>query len=479
MTGFAHRISQISLILVLASHAEKFHHLIMADLYEILGVTSAASSSDIKKAYRKLALRYHPDKVSEEERVEAELKFKEVSHAYEILGDEEKRNHYDVYGDSDDIGMNGNFNYNDNPYDNFFGGNGGGQYGADDFANFFSGMNMNGGHGLSKTQKSRTEDAKLDIDVSLEDLYNGKTIKTTSTRNIICTHCKGTGAKKNAIAKECSTCEGKGEVIKIIRVGPGLVSQAKVSCKVCNGNGSVYRTKDHCKKCKGTKLQEETKILEFEIAKGSRSGESITLKHESDEYPGKETGDVVLTFHCKDHKVFKRMGDDLYCNFKIPLVDALCGFSKTVVKHLDGRAIKITTPKGKVIKPDEFIRIKNEGMPKKSSSSWFGSGKGDLYIDVEIEFPKDNWYLEKNDLLKLKNVLPAELTNKSSIDEASQTSENIELITEFDLVKVENLPEYELEPEENGNYDHQRNPYSENDYQYDYGGAGQQECRTQ
>lgn len=453
----------------------------MIDLYEVLGVTSAASSSDIKKAYRKLALRYHPDKVSEEERVEAELKFKEVSHAYEILGDEEKRNHYDVYGSSDDIPMNGDFNFSGNPYENFYGGHGGAEYAAEDFANFFSGMNMNG-HGpssQSRSKKARTEDAKLDIDVTLEDLYNGKTIKTTSTRNIICTHCKGSGARKNAVAKACSTCEGKGEVIKIVRVGPGLVSQEKVSCKACSGTGSIHRSKDQCKKCKGTKLQEETKILEFEIAKGSRSGESITLKHESDEYPGKETGDVVLTFHCKEHEVFKRMGDDLYCDFKIPLVDALCGFSKTIVKHLDGRAIKITTPKGKVIRPDELIRIKNEGMPKKSSSSWFGASKGDLYIDLEIEFPKDNWYLEKNDLLKLKNVLPSDLNNDSPIDEASQTSENIELITDFELVKVENLPEYEPEPEKNGSHQHQGNPYTDYEYQYDYGGASQPECRTQ
>ncbi|EGV63230.1 DnaJ-like protein xdj1 [Yamadazyma tenuis] len=449
------------------------------DLYEILGVTSSADSSAIKKAYRRLALQYHPDKVTEHEREEAEIKFKEVSHAYEILIDEEKRNHYDIYGTTDDSNpFPGEQEFHGNPYDNFFGQGGSAEFGANDFANFFNGMNMNGNRKGQQGKPNKTPNAEIDVDVTLEDLYKGKIIKITSTRNIICTHCKGTGAKKNAVAKQCAKCEGKGKATKITRVGPGLVTQTTVDCTTCKGSGKVFSTKSYCKKCKGTMLIEEVKILEFEILKGSMGGESITLKGESDEYPGKETGDVVMTLSCKEHRVFERKEIDLYCDMKIPLVDALCGFSRIVVKHLDGRAIKVTTPKGKVIRPGDYIKIKGEGMPIKSSDSWFSrASKGDLYIKVDIEFPKDNWYLERNDLLKLKNVLPNDLSNSDDIDEISKTRENIELITDFELTNVDNLPTYSNDQEDkheyNGNYEY------EYDYPYNGGGSAQPECAQQ
>lgn len=454
------------------------------DLYNILGVDSSASSGEIKKAYRKLALKYHPDKVSEEERLEAEVKFKDISMAYEVLIDDDKRNNYDLYGTTDDnVPPFGGDTYGyggGNPYENFYGGAGGADFGADDFARFFGGMGMNGdartGKGRDQS-KNRTEDATMEVEVTLEDLYNGKTIRSTSTRNIVCNHCKGSGVKKNAMSKPCTSCEGKGSTIKIKRVGPGLVTQVMADCSKCKGEGKIYRSKDLCKKCKGTKVTEETKMLEFEIKKGSRSGESVVLKEESDEYPGKQTGDIILTFHCKPHSRFTRKGNDLYCHYKIPLVDALCGFSKIMVEHLDGRYIKLTTPKGKVIRPGDFIKIDNEGMPiKEDELSWFSkTTKGSLFIEMEIEFPKDNWYLEKNDLLKLKNVLPNDLVNDSNhFDEqsASVISENIDLFTDFAIVDKSKLPSYEEEQQKQ----------SHNHYDgYEYGEVpnGQPECRTQ
>lgn len=437
------------------------------NLYEILGVESSASGSEIKKAYRKLALKYHPDKVSEEDRLDAEIKFKELSHAYETLIDEDKRGHYDIYGTTEDRMPHGDdFDFNGNPFENFYGGGSGGyqEFTADDFANFFTNMNgggpgggRNGGGGRKAPGDIKTEDAKLDVEVTLEDLYKGKVIKSTSTRDIICNHCKGTGAKKSATAKTCSSCEGQGSIHKIKRLQPGFVTQQTVECTSCKGMGKIYRSKDHCKKCKGKRVIDETKILEFDIKQGSSSSGSIVLDHESDEYPGKTTGDVILTYSCKLHEVFTRKGDDLYCHFKIPLVDALCGFSKVLVKHLDGRAIHVATPKGKVIRPGDYIKIANEGMPKNGGKSWFSSSssKGDLYIEMEIEFPKDNWYIEKNDITKLKNVLPNDLKdevmNQHSVDAESLPQENIELITNFSIVKGEKLPEYKEDTSSNRN----------------------------
>lgn len=422
----------------------------MSTLYEILEVEATASSAEIKKAYRKLALRYHPDKVSEDEREDAEVKFKEISHAYELLIDETKREEYDLYGTTGNGGPHDaydDYDFSGTPFDNFYGG-GQAEFGADDFFNFFmngqhpgahSNGNMNG-NGYS-SHKQRTEDAEMEVEVTLEDLYKGKVIKSTSTRNIICTKCLGTGHKKNAILKECSLCHGEGHVTKIQRLAPGFITKAQVECTKCSGTGKISRPKDQCKRCLGEKVIEETKILEFEIKRGAQSGELVVLQGESDEYPGCETGDIRLTFHCKEHQTFTRKGDDLYAKYTIPLADALCGFSKVMLKHLDGRSLKLSTKPGQVIRPGQCIKIKNEGMPKREKG-WFSSaGKGDLYIEMEIEFPLDNWYLEKNDLYKMRGLLPTDLQDKAkahkqAIDESSLPDENIDVVTDFVVTKM-------------------------------------------
>ncbi|SGZ51882.1 CIC11C00000002373 [Sungouiella intermedia] len=447
------------------------------DLYEILEIDSSSSSGDIKRAYRKLALRYHPDKVSEEERGEAEIKFKEISHAYEILIDDTKRLEYDLYGTTDGMGNGmgpGLAGFDANPFGNGFGYQ---EYGADDFSNFFSLYNSGAPPGARSNTVNRTPDAELEVNVTLEELYVGKVVKITSTRNVICHTCQGTGARKKAAVKECTMCSGKGYTTKIKRVGPGLVSQFHVDCSTCKGTGKMMRSKDKCKHCGGEKVVEETKILEFEILPGSKSGESVVLKGESDEFPGKQTGDVILTFHCKDHEKIVRKGDDLYIKYRISLVDALSGFSKVVMKHLDGRAIHVTTPKGKVVRPGDYLKIKGEGMPIKGSTGWFSSTqkRGDLYIEMDIEFPPDNWYLEKNDLVKLKNLLPTELKEKSKqeILGDSLPEANIEYVTDFTIAREEALPDYNPPREDDKSYANFSEHYGDHPPEYT------PECTTQ
>lgn len=442
------------------------------DLYEILEVESSSSSGDIKRAYRKLALRYHPDKVGEDEREEAEIKFKEISHAYEILSDENKRNDYDLYGTTDGVG-NGMGGYDSHPF-----GNGHSQeYGADDFSNFFSLFGSGAPRGARANAAKKTEDAELEVTVTLEELYMGKVVKITSTRNIICTSCQGSGARKKAAAKVCTICKGEGYTTKIKRVGPGLVSQFHVDCETCHGTGKILRSKDKCKQCSGTKVVEETKILEFEILPGSQSGESVVLKGESDEFPGKQTGDVILKFHCKDHEKLERKGDDLFVKYKISLVEALSGFSKVVMKHLDGRAIHVTTPKGKVLRPGDYLKINGEGMPIKAGKSWFSSAqkRGDLYIQLDIEFPPDNWYLEKNDLVKLQNLLPSDLKDKTKQEVLGDAlpEANIEYVTDFTIAREDALPDYKTGQQDDKDYEE----YS--GYYQDYSQEPSPECATQ
>lgn len=453
------------------------------DFYEILQVESSASGAEIKKAYYKLALQYHPDKASDEDREFHEVKFKEISQAYEVLSDEASRLQYDLYGSEgpqyDPSGFSGN------PFDSYF--NGQEEYESSDFRNFFHNMGGQGGPHARKPAQARTDDAELAIEVTLEDIFVGKTIRITSTRLIICKLCHGLGARKKAVSKTCITCEGQGVVRKINRIAPGVATQAYVPCTACDATGKVYRAKDKCKKCNGQKVTDETKILEFEILPGAESDGTIVLQGESDQYPGKVTGDVRLNYTLKEHAAFTRRGGDLYAKYKITLLDALCGFCKTVVMLLDSRAIQVKTPPGKVVRPGDYIKIKGEGMPlskKTGISSWFsglGASFGDLYIEMEIEFPRDNWYLEKNDIVKMGNLLPDRLQNEAdasrqNIDTNAIPEANIELITDFSVLRQEALPQYpEKEPEKPQEKEH--NPYDDA-YLHDYGN-GQPECHQQ
>ncbi|ODV63966.1 uncharacterized protein ASCRUDRAFT_78929 [Ascoidea rubescens DSM 1968] len=359
----------------------------------------------------KAALKFHPDKVSEEFRTEAEIKFKELSEAYEVLSDENKRNAYDTYGSAD--GPNGFHDF----YDEQDGGTG---FTPEDFFNFFDGVNGGVPPGFQKQYQppTKTDDAELNVKVTLEDLYRGKVIKFTITRDLLCHSCKGTGAKLKATPKTCSTCRGEGFVNKIRRIGPGLVTQDYVACSTCNGKGKIYKQKDKCRKCEGSGVKEETRILEFYIQKGSSSGESIILKGESDQALNKESGDVILTFDAKPHPVFTRKGDDLYADLHVTLQEALCGFSRIVVKHLDGRGLNLAIPKGTVLRPNEYVKVKNEGMPLKNSKN---DSKGDLYLKIFVEFPPDGWCIDSSDIDRVKSILPS---SKSSFIETINVSEN-------------------------------------------------------
>lgn len=276
----------------------------------------------------------------------------------------------------------------------------------EDILNMFGmggGMGGMGGMGGAPRRPRRGEDDVNEQEVTLEELYKGKTVKFNNTKNVICSHCKGFGGKEKATAKQCTTCAGKGFLQKLMQVQPGMVAPTMVHCSTCHGAGKFFKDKDRCRRCKGARVVSTKKPLELYIPPGSREGERIVLSGEADELPDQEPGDIIFVLKEKDHPVFKRAGSDLTATVDVTLAEALTGFDRVVVKHLDGRGISLKHPskKGAILRPDQILKVSGEGMPVKKSDT-----KGDLYLLVNIEFPEDGYFDGGDKASKLSELLP-------------------------------------------------------------------------
>ncbi|KAI8364215.1 hypothetical protein BD560DRAFT_355151 [Blakeslea trispora] len=342
--------------------------------YDVLGVSPDASESELKKAYRKLALKYHPDK-----NPEAGDKFKEISHAYEILSDSEKRQLYDQYGEE---GLNG-------------GPGMGGMDAEDLFSQLFGGGFGGGRRGPSGPRRGK--DMVHALKVSLEDLYNGKTSKLALQKHILCPKCDGKGGKDGAVQK-CKTCNGQGVRLITRQMGP-IVQQFQQPCDACRGVGETINEKDRCQGCLGKKVTGEKKILEVFIDKGMRDGQKITFAGEGDQAPGIVPGDIIIVIDEKTHPHFKRQGDDLIYEAKIDLLTALAG-GKFAIPHLDERVLIVNILPGEAIKPNELKVIPEEGMPAYRTHT-----RGHLFVKFTVEFPNPNWTSPEN-IAALEQILP-------------------------------------------------------------------------
>ncbi|ORE12724.1 hypothetical protein BCV71DRAFT_190558 [Rhizopus microsporus] len=329
-------------------------------------------------------MKYHPDKNPEEGE-----RFKEISHAYEILSDPQARAAYDQYGEEGPGGSGGGFGMSaDELFANLFGG--GGDFG---FGGGFGG-DFHGG----PRRPRKGESMKYPLSVTLEDLYLGKHTKLALEKNVICSNCDGKGGKTGA-TKKCVTCNGRGFKVAMRQVGMGMLQQMQIPCDDCGRTGEI--AKDRCKRCKGKKVTVEKKFLDIYIEKGMTHGQKIVQKGEGDQEPGIEPGDVILVLDQKEHAVFERKGTDLLCKVKISLTEALCGFDKVIVTHLDGRGIQVKHEPGYVIKPGTVKRIPNEGMPTYKRPE----NRGDLYVEFDIEFPNDH-FAAIEQLKQLETILP-------------------------------------------------------------------------
>jgi len=345
------------------------------DYYEILGVNKGASDDELKKAYRRLAMKYHPDRNPDDKSAEAQ--FKEAKEAYEVLTDPNKRAAYDQYGHA---GVDPSMGH---------GGFGGGA-GGFDFGNIFEEIFRGGGSGFGgggrggRSQVYRGADLRYDLEISLEDAAKGTQTRIRIPTEINCDTCKGTGAKPGTSAKTCSTCKGSGQV----RMQQGFFS-VQQTCPHCHGSGKVID--DPCTDCHGRGRKRENKTLEIKIPAGVNDGDRIRLSGEGEAgVNGGPSGDLYVQISLRQHELFTRDGDDLHCEIPVSMTTAALG-GDIDVPTLDGTAslrIPEETQTGKI------FRLRGKGVKGMRSGV-----EGNLYVHVVVETPV-NLNSEQKELLR-------------------------------------------------------------------------------
>ncbi len=344
------------------------------DYYEVLGISRNANADELKKAYRKLALKYHPDKNQHGDK-EAEEKFKEVSEAYEVLSTPKKRQMYDQFGHA---GMGGGFGQN--PF--------GGMGDAGSFQDLFNdvfGDFFGGGRGRSRDpRKQKGADLRYTLTVTYEEAGSGCEKQINFMRNRSCSSCKGTGSKSGEGPSPCVQCAGSGEVH--FQQGFFAVSRP---CPQCNGEGSVI--KNPCSQCKGQRTIPAPTKLSVSVPGGVNHGQRLKLKSEGDAGPqGGPPGDLYVVINLAEHTLFERQDDDILFELPLSITEAALG-TEINLPTLDG-SVSLKIPQGTA--SGKTFRVKNKGFPHLGSY-----GSGDLFVRVVVDVP-DELSPEQIDLLK-------------------------------------------------------------------------------
>lgn len=340
------------------------------DYYEILSVERSVDSKEIKKAYRRLAMKYHPDRNPDD--AKAEDKFKEATEAYEVLSDEQKRAAYDRHGHAgvDQNGGGGGFS-------------GGGNF-SDIFGDVFGDIFGGSGGGGGRARSARGADLRYTLDLDLEDAVKGTSVKIRVPTNVSCKPCGGSGAAKGSKPENCTMCQGAGQV----RMQQGFFS-VQQTCPQCRGQGSTI--KDPCTSCHGAGAIQEQKTLSVKVPAGVDTGDRIRLAGEGEAGThGAPSGDLYVQVSVKEHPIFVRDGKNLYCEMPISLVDAVLG-GELEVPTLDGR-VKLRIPEE--TQTGKMFRLRGKGVAPVR-----GGGPGDLMCRVTIETPV-NLSKKQKDILR-------------------------------------------------------------------------------
>ncbi len=357
------------------------------DYYEVLGVGKDASEDEIKKAYRKIAIKYHPDRNPGNK--EAEEKFKEAAEAYDVLHDPQKRQQYDRFGF-------------DGPAGGGFGGFGGGGMDMDDifsmFGDIFGGRSGFGGFGGgrgSRPQQYRGNDLRLKVRLSLLDVAHGVTKKFKVRKDVVCQHCHGSGAEAGSSAETCPTCHGSGVVTHTTQSIFGMM-QTQGVCPTCNGEGKVIKNK--CKECGGTGVVKGEEVVEIKIPAGVASGMIVNV-------PGKGNagmhnginGDIQVLIEEEPNDTFVRDGNNLIYNLLLDFPTAALG-GEVEIPTIEGTKLKVKIENG--TQPGKTLRLQGKGLP---AVQGYGRGTGDLIVNISVFVPKYLSHEEKAALTKFKD----------------------------------------------------------------------------
>jgi molecular chaperone DnaJ len=362
-----------------------------ADFYETLGVQKGADEKELKAAFRKLAMQYHPDRNPGD--ADCEHKFKEINEAYETLKDPQKRAAYDRFGHAafENGGMGGGHGF------------GGGGFAAGGFADIFEdifGDMMGGRRQRSSGGRERGADLRYNMEITLEEAFSGKTAQIRVPASVTCTECSGSGAKPGTQPTTCATCSGSGRV----RATQGFFSVER-TCPTCQGRGQIV--KDPCQKCSGHGRVIEERSLSVNIPAGIDDGTRIRLAGEGEAGArGGPAGDLYIFLSVKPHELFQRDGADLYCKVPISMTTAALG-GQFEVTTLDGTQTRVKVPEGS--QNGRQFRLKGKGMPVLRQPA-----VGDLYIQVSVETPQN--------LTRRQRELLEEFEKLSSQENSPQSS---------------------------------------------------------
>lgn len=360
------------------------------DYYVVLGVNKGASEDEVKKSYRKLAMKYHPDRVStlpDAEKKQAEEKFKELQEAYAVLSDPQKKQMYDQFG-HDAVGG--------NSASGGAGGFGGGGFEDifDAFGDIFGGGNSRRGGGRSNGGVSRGRDLEYQVEITLEESAFGVEKPLTFPRTTKCGTCSGSGAKKGSSSVTCNTCHGNGQV----RFAQGFFS-VQQTCPECHGSGKVI--KEPCPDCRGAGLVQERKTVKINVPAGVEDTATLRLTGEGEAGAGGgPNGDLYIHIRIKPHKIFTRQGKDLHCDVPVNFITATLG-GEVEVPTIDGRVMKLKVPEG--TQTAQTLRIKDKGV-----KSLRGLGSGDLYCHMFVETPVNLTGEQKDILRQFENTCSGE-----------------------------------------------------------------------
>ena len=365
------------------------------DYYETLGVSKSATESELKSAYRKLAKQYHPDANPGDEAAEA--KFKELSEAYAVLSDGDKRAAYDQHGhaafDSNGggSGFYGNVNFDMHDIFNSFFGDGG--------------FDIFGGGGRRRSGPRRGADLQMRMQIKFEDAVFGAVKEVQLPTHETCDICSGSGAKPGTHPINCKECNGTGQVRMMQQTMLGAMTTVR-TCPTCKGDGKIV--KDPCTKCRGAGKVKVTKTLEVTVPKGIDNGQSIRLTGKGE--PGEKggpAGDLLITMQILPHKVFSRQGNNLYLEIPITFVQAALG-DEISVPMLDGSEEKYYVKAG--TQPGTVVRIKGKGVPSLRNNR----NMGDLMLTLKVTVPTGLTEKQKEHLIAFNEAMGGEYTNKKS-----------------------------------------------------------------